>query len=628
MRNQDTDDGERRRKKHLVLLFILFLITVTTSAITGYLLGRTAQIPAGRMVDTIELGPDTGADSAEEEALIGRKIHLAGQILYTDGTPAANSLVQLHSEPRETYTDRAGRFFFDSVETGNHTVTVLKDGQVVAQNKVEITQEPGKRNLAVQQKVKTADHTYEMIVNTTVRLIEVELELDQQGQTLSVRGNTAVAVTDDGAVVTSAGMRRSDNPMVLKSGTVVTSDHTILLTDTVITPANEIGKIPEEGILTADGITAKPDGEKELPGGVKVTAEGKLEGEEADKYLVNPEAEAQPGGAGAAGANQETNETGETGQDTQQGAQQNTQGQTGTNQPGQTQTGGGQAGQGQAGQAGQGQQGQAGQDQQAGVQQPQGGTNQPGETQPGESQPGGIPQDGQGIQPGENQPQPGESQQQPGQSQQPGESGGSQPGITGPGANLPGGGSGGTGGGGSTSRPGSGSGSGSGGGSGNRPQEDDGQLGVSEHSADGSWNSWDVLSTLDLFYHKEGTADNGKICPGSKGYYDFKVSNTRKEALTYTISIEETKMHIPMRFRLRNMDQEKFQALSWQGPFTADKKQLIVKQDAIAAGTEINYRLEWDWPYDGDDEADTLAGQQAAEGEQYYLSLMIRAQAQ
>ena len=93
-----------------IILPILLLFVSITSFLAGTHIGRATDHRLGQMLDTIVLSP-------ENEAVNPNRIDFSGQIFYTDGSPCANRVIELHSDPRRTTTDSEGVFHFKDVET-------------------------------------------------------------------------------------------------------------------------------------------------------------------------------------------------------------------------------------------------------------------------------------------------------------------------------------------------------------------------------------------------------------------------------------------------------------------------------------------------------------------------------
>ncbi len=75
------------------------------------------------VVTPVPTTPVTPEPTKEPEVIYGK---VYGIITGIDGKPKAGVMVELHSKPRITYTDAEGRYSFEDVELGNHTL-ILKD---------------------------------------------------------------------------------------------------------------------------------------------------------------------------------------------------------------------------------------------------------------------------------------------------------------------------------------------------------------------------------------------------------------------------------------------------------------------------------------------------------------------
>ena len=142
-----------------------------------------------------------------------------------------------------------------------------------------------------------------------------------------------------------------------------------------------------------------------------------------------------------------------------------------------------------------------------------------------------------------------------------------------------------------------------------------------QQSAAGGWSSWESESGVDLFYNRTGAAANGNIQPGSRGSYSFRLVNSRRDALSYEISLSEASFHLPMRFRLVDADGS---AGEWQ---TLKKGQTLRLGGGTVGAEPLVLGVEWEWLYEGgDDAADTAAGAgQSEEDRAYIVSLKVHA---
>lgn len=162
-------DKKHRQIKGILLLLIAVSIT---SCIIGFVVGRsvTPDYPSGYIVDTIPLSPDSEGESAYKIYF-----NLSGRVLYTDGMPYANSRVELHSNPRYTYTDALGYFTFDDVEPGRHIVNVVMNGVVQASCTVNVDADA---SYTGSQIVALDDGSFSIRISLDVSVLELTLVLD------------------------------------------------------------------------------------------------------------------------------------------------------------------------------------------------------------------------------------------------------------------------------------------------------------------------------------------------------------------------------------------------------------------------------------------------------------------
>lgn len=155
---------------------------------------------------------------------------------------------------------------------------------------------------------------------------------------------------------------------------------------------------------------------------------------------------------------------------------------------------------------------------------------------------------------------------------------------------------------------------------GNSVQSDDGELQVAGRNKNGQYITWGQTKSLDLFFNHT-TGKNEKIAPGSKGYYLFRLKNTRKEKLAVTLNIAEAdgSPSLPLKFTLRPQGQK-----SGGSKGTLDKGKTLKLDGSLGGSSTVVYRLDWEWPYEsGKDAKDTAAGEQ---GGSYTLNLSIHAE--
>lgn len=161
-------------KKHRQIKGILLLLIAVSmsSCIIGFMIGRsvTPDYPSGYIVDTIPLSPDSKGESAHKTYF-----NLTGRVLYTDGTPYANSRVELHSNPRYTYTDALGYFSFEDVEPGRHIINVVMNGVVQASCTVDVEADASYTDSQI---VELDDGSFSIRISLDVSVLELTLVLD------------------------------------------------------------------------------------------------------------------------------------------------------------------------------------------------------------------------------------------------------------------------------------------------------------------------------------------------------------------------------------------------------------------------------------------------------------------
>lgn len=147
---------------------------------------------------------------------------------------------------------------------------------------------------------------------------------------------------------------------------------------------------------------------------------------------------------------------------------------------------------------------------------------------------------------------------------------------------------------------------------------------------------WTTDTQVDIFriHYENGeqeitvqSQDGSKvIAPGTENSYIFKLKNTGNVALDYTVELDAycspAEYAIPVIARLTRYD-----GVSVVGSNDAygTIEQLDAAQDdaSLGAGKYTYYTLEWCWPFEVDDEWDTLLGNLATE-EDLTFSIAIR----
>ncbi len=133
--------------------------------------------------------------------------------------------------------------------------------------------------------------------------------------------------------------------------------------------------------------------------------------------------------------------------------------------------------------------------------------------------------------------------------------------------------------------------------------------------------SWTQQAEIDLFRPLDGSGDR-QIAPGSEGYYLFRLENGRKSTVRFTLAIQEGRFHVPLEYRITDGETPSVVYSPWQ---TASVTEETVSEGLeLAGGTDGYYRIQWRWPFLGDDATDTALGRR--DDRIYTLRLTIRAE--
>lgn len=490
--------GEGYKNRYISLL--LLILALFSSVMAGFLIGRNTGSYRGQILDTIIIGSDES-----------RELHIAGQVLYSDGTAYANGRVELRSSPRITTTDGRGCFFYESARPGVHTLSVLdEEGNALAKCEFTISRDAEAQPVSI---LRETDGKYVVDLAVEVRYIELAVELDTEAGTLKLIPEKTAVLEDDGTlIVGDTELKVTDGVVVLPSGTVFLTDKTVVTGGNLILPDNTVMLVPEEGYFCLNGEEVGGDGRINLQDGTVIMA-GEVK--KPDGTVMSPEEPYQIPSGTAAGA-----------------------------------------------------------------------SHVPGEGSPAVTTPesAGIPG---AINPSKAPGSP--SQLNPAVSSEPVKPTGLPEPTT-------------------PSEP-------------SEPPEptvrpDTGELAVEGENA-GGWLIWESQSSIDLFYNRtNGPAD--RIQPGSSGYYRFRLNNTRQGELQITITLSEDRLHIPLKLTLTPLDAQGKK--SGEGVEGSLVNGTLALSGVIEAKAVTAYQLDWEWPYEGEDGADTAAGMA---GGDYIVSLQV-----
>lgn len=261
---------KKRRWLPILLLFLILFLCLSTG-IAGYIIGKSGDPYMGKLIDTIDL---TVPASTTPEA-DAKPIHLTGRIVLSSGLPYANGLVQLHSDPLLTRTDENGNFTFYNIAAEQHTLSLMDESMnPILECAVIVENLPATGQTAI---TKKQDGAYYFGIASDVRLLEVELEVNEESNAISVKPDITIIKTD-GQVITPDGIFSSgDGTIVTPLGTVVTTDGSIIPPDrNVITTQDEMIETGTSGYTTEDGTEISGDKTITTPAGYRVSTNGSV----------------------------------------------------------------------------------------------------------------------------------------------------------------------------------------------------------------------------------------------------------------------------------------------------------------------------------------------------------------
>ncbi len=282
---ENTKTKTKKRSRILLLLLLVMLVGIT-SCIVGYILGQRAGIQSGgEIVDTIVITPSDSVITYEST------FSLSGVVRYTDGTPAANTAVELHSTPRTTTTDKNGYFFFHLTEAGAHTLYVKdSQGNILASCPVAVTAQQDSTSVNI---TWSEENGYTVEIPANALLVELEVVLGE-GDSLELAAVTVIQ--NSGIILTPEGAEtpEENRTVTTQQGNIVFDDATVLLPDGRVL-------LRDGTLVSVTGTVTHPDGTQEksndviwteekaavIPGGTVLTPGGHVITNRSDK--VHPD---------------------------------------------------------------------------------------------------------------------------------------------------------------------------------------------------------------------------------------------------------------------------------------------------------------------------------------------------
>ncbi len=186
----------RKKRRSLLLAIIMFLSAVTLST-TGFLVGKTVQGIGyyGKLIDTIVLTPGNRLKpAATPTPAVSETFSVTGRILFSDGTPYSNGVVELRSTPRYTRTDAAGYFSFPGVEPGSHTINAIENGTPIASCRVQVEKTP---QVSEAQVIRLDNGDYSVKISLKTISVQIELKLSDNDKKMTVTSVKGTVSTTD-----------------------------------------------------------------------------------------------------------------------------------------------------------------------------------------------------------------------------------------------------------------------------------------------------------------------------------------------------------------------------------------------------------------------------------------------
>lgn len=546
---------ERKRRKWIILILFLFLFMMMTTGFVGYILGKSSRFSDdmhGKAIDTIHI--------TQSEA----RVHLGGKIFYSDGTPYAGGIIQLHSEPRQTVTDDTGAFVFDNAEGGSHTVSILDEaGNVLAETKVNISKEDIKEGASVQL---LNNEAYQVDVAMDIKFLEVQLEIDKESGKLYINPDKVTYLTEDGIVVSPTG--KAD----IKNGIIVTPMGTVITTDgTIICGSGENDN--KKVIISSGGLNNKEDGSIQAPDGTTIRPDGTIMYKDtvidtSGVSMNSNGSKLEPGEGGYQILEDDNNSVQmPLGKDTEERIGNNSKTLAGENQ--------------------RTDENDTGRDNPASGTQ---GTNTPSDNNQGTSDTN-IPviNDPVIINPGNN-------------NWENNNSGTDNPGTDTPEPDNP-------------NKPDD-----------TKPDDTETDYGVqfAGGTSEQQLKAWIQATEIDLFYNRTaGEDDVTLLAPGAEGYYLFRVNNDNNFSIAIDLAVSEKSLHLPLEFAIADISGNLLTSWTW----ATEKAEVYTDKITLKNRGQEIYQIKWRWPYytsETQDAEDTRIGK--LDERSYTVDLYIRAE--
>lgn len=138
---------------------------------------------------------------------------------------------------------------------------------------------------------------------------------------------------------------------------------------------------------------------------------------------------------------------------------------------------------------------------------------------------------------------------------------------------------------------------------------------------DPNGNSWSETGIIECFKDQNGPI---KLQPGTSGQAQLQLINDRSKDLRLSFIFIEDQIHLPLNLTLKPLDQNgDLHPMMQEAKGKLRNGKCELSNDWIlGAGKTMDLVFEWEWPLEGEDIIDTLAGKSGLE---YKLNIKIQA---
>jgi hypothetical protein len=140
-------------------------------------------------------------------------INISGRLVYSDGSPIANKLIELHSDVQQTRTDSNGYYSFNNVSLGNHKLTVFASDDKTVEGYVDLVVKANQSDNTYDKHddvVKfTISDKYDNVVDISGTVTKIETTSNDDGD--DDEDDEPTVQTDDVVIEAKTAVNTGDN---------------------------------------------------------------------------------------------------------------------------------------------------------------------------------------------------------------------------------------------------------------------------------------------------------------------------------------------------------------------------------------------------------------------------------